>query len=329
MRILSPLPLLIAAALISLSGSASAQVPAKIDEHWLAKCQAEGTAALAKYAALVPYLDETEEISYDSPKPGELSTITSRGVRLGETALLEERRRYLGVAKQPELTVACDNEDYIFNLANATPSSAFTLTRYARGSRKLAVWKTVGCVHGEAFYTLKLAIEALAPSNRANLLSVRFDQETALLVIEYVRVLPKDRISIRTFIDPDKGWIIRRDQAENTYAFSTLEFSYGKVVEGLTFPTGKTSMRTPKTSGDDKPSRAVTRVLDLKRTTMSAEDFRLAAFGLPEPADVAPRQKPTPWYLWLVAAAGVCGALGFAFDYLRRRRKRARTADTA
>jgi hypothetical protein len=48
------------------------------------------------------------------------------------------------------------------------------------------------------------------------------------------------------------------------------------------------------------------------------EEFRLSAFGLPEPVGVV-WDKPTPTYVWLLAAAGVVGALAFGFRYLARR----------
>jgi hypothetical protein len=48
------------------------------------------------------------------------------------------------------------------------------------------------------------------------------------------------------------------------------------------------------------------------------EEFRLSAFGLPEPAGVV-WDKPTPTYVWILAAAGAVAALAFGFRYLARR----------
>lgn len=47
-------------------------------------------------------------------------------------------------------------------------------------------------------------------------------------------------------------------------------------------------------------------------------EFTLTAFGLPEPVGVT-WEKPTPWYLWFLAAAGGCFVLTVLFRYLSRR----------
>jgi hypothetical protein len=48
-------------------------------------------------------------------------------------------------------------------------------------------------------------------------------------------------------------------------------------------------------------------------------EFRLSNYGLPEPVGVTWR-KPTPTYIWLLAAAGICGALAIGLRYFVRRR---------
>lgn len=48
-------------------------------------------------------------------------------------------------------------------------------------------------------------------------------------------------------------------------------------------------------------------------------EFRLSAFGLPEPAGVV-WEKRTPRYLWFLAAAGAFAVLAVGFRYLARRR---------
>ncbi len=51
-------------------------------------------------------------------------------------------------------------------------------------------------------------------------------------------------------------------------------------------------------------------------------EFTLSAFGLPEPGGEEPVKKPTPLYIWILAAAGVCAALALSFRYLARRVRR-------
>lgn len=47
-------------------------------------------------------------------------------------------------------------------------------------------------------------------------------------------------------------------------------------------------------------------------------EFTLTAFGLPEPPEFQP--KPTPLYVWLLLAAGVCAVVAIGFRLLARRR---------
>jgi hypothetical protein len=65
------------------------------------------------------------------------------------------------------------------------------------------------------------------------------------------------------------------------------------------------------------------RLIAVKLTEKTAADFRLSAFGLPEPIDF-PAPAKSRWYLWVLGAAGVCGALAWFF----RRRYRSGHART-
>ncbi len=75
---------------------------------------------------------------------------------------------------------------------------------------------------------------------------------------------------------------------------------------------------------------------DLQASTIKDEDFRLTAFGLPEPVGIVwddektPIIQSTPLYVWLFAGAGGFAILAITFAYLRRRvlRKRALTVRT-
>jgi hypothetical protein len=55
-------------------------------------------------------------------------------------------------------------------------------------------------------------------------------------------------------------------------------------------------------------------------------EFTLSAFGLPEPGGEESVKKPVPTYVWILIAAGLCGALAFGFRSLARRRRRVAAA---
>jgi hypothetical protein len=50
------------------------------------------------------------------------------------------------------------------------------------------------------------------------------------------------------------------------------------------------------------------------------EEFRLTAFGLPEPVGIAMPKRPTPRYVWFLIAAAGLGVLAVLFRVLARRR---------
>ena len=60
----------------------------------------------------------------------------------------------------------------------------------------------------------------------------------------------------------------------------------------------------------------------LSLTSVSADDFYLTAFGLPEPKGMPAREKPTPWHWWLFIA----GFAALAIGYLASRGTGPRTA---
>jgi hypothetical protein len=327
MRLASSLTCVVCVALSIFAAPAWCEGPRAVDAEWLAKGNSEGAAIVAKYQALFVRLDETQELTVGNENPRGIRTMTTRSVRLGDNTMLEEGTTYRDPAKQRSLTLECDNADYHFSLGKTSPSSPFALTLYAPGERKLPLWKRAGGLPGEAYYHLKDAIEALAPDNRANLRAVRFDPKAGLLSIEHERPGSKPRVKEHVIIDPEKTWAITRRQAETPHAVISTDYTYGTVIDGLHYPNGSTSSTTPKPGSPLKPMRFVVRVLDIKRTEKSPEDFRLSAFGMPEPTGAAPPPKPTPWYPWMLAAAGACGALALGFAYLRRRLKVRRSAN--
>jgi hypothetical protein len=57
-------------------------------------------------------------------------------------------------------------------------------------------------------------------------------------------------------------------------------------------------------------------------------DFRLSAFGLPEPMGSQPPERPRTW-IWLIAATVAAAALAILFAWLKRRRARMAPAKTS
>ncbi len=95
------------------------------------------------------------------------------------------------------------------------------------------------------------------------------------------------------------------------------------TIGGVQFPTEYKSRSSYFVEGVPNGGETETvTLISLKLTDKRPADFRLAAFGLPEPIDVAPPPE-SKWYLWVLAAAGACAALAWLLRYRHRRAQRA------
>jgi hypothetical protein len=307
--------------IVFLSNQGFAQEPASIDAEWLVKGNTEGAAILSKYQALLAYLDETNEARVEPERAGRVLLTTNHSVRLGENTLLEEGRFFADPKLMPRISLNCDNPDYYFGLQKSRQDGPFAMTEYAKGDRKVPLWKQSGALHADVYYQLKSGIEALAPGNRADLRTVRFDPASMLLIIERAGKKKTGPFIARFAIDPAQGWLVKQLHHDTAEVSTVIDYTYGKVIDKLTFPTGSTVSTTVKAKIPNAPpfSRLVIRVLELKRTDKVAADFRLSAFGLPEPAGIAVPPRPTRWYIWILVAAVACIVLAIGFAYLRRR----------
>jgi hypothetical protein len=135
------------------------------------------------------------------------------------------------------------------------------------------------------------------------------------------------------FLDPARHWCIRQvlDNegsflGENRYGTAKRDTRYEIIDHPSGFPLVKSST-TRSTSYYEKTKRTTEGTLlreyewDVNDRLPNA-DFTLSAFGLPEPPGVK-WEKPTPVYVWILAAAGASGALAFGAYYLARRRQAA------
>jgi hypothetical protein len=62
-----------------------------------------------------------------------------------------------------------------------------------------------------------------------------------------------------------------------------------------------------------------------ERDPVTEADCSLSAYGFPEPQGVT-LNRPTPRYIWILVAAGVCGALALLLRWLPRKGKGVNTA---
>jgi hypothetical protein len=308
--------------LFVLARRAHSQETATIDAEWVARGATEGAALLKKYEDLLSYLEERSEATIESPPGGVGQTTTTHSVRLQDNAMIERGRFFSDASRQPRLSLECQNPAYHFSLGKSGKDAPYALNQYAKGERSTPVWKCTGGLHGEVFYHLKRAIEALTPEKKADLRLVRFDAASALLTLSFTLTLQDERHVQELVLAPTKGWMVISRSVEAPKMVGRYDYTYGRTIEGMHFPTGSTGVTTVKAVVPPRTTRVVVRVLDIKRTEKTPADFRLTAFGFPEPQDVAPLARPTPWHLWTLLAGAACGAFAFSLTYLRRRLRR-------
>jgi hypothetical protein len=135
-------------------------------------------------------------------------------------------------------------------------------------------------------------------------------------------------IQCNYFFSPAAGWVC---VGKRTTAIDpSKDASYTEEV--YIYDTGAGSPPPPKrfetwqVPKGDLAARKKTSWIEFEEYTpvppFADEDCRLTAFGFPEPVGVRWPQ-PTPPYVWVLVAAGVCCVFALVFAWLARRRKRA------
>jgi hypothetical protein len=125
------------------------------------------------------------------------------------------------------------------------------------------------------------------------------------------------------WVEPDHGWrVVEQRGVTPTGTFHT-RVTYGQEVGGVDFPIESHTVSEYTITGPNVPPNFETRakLKSIRRAEKTEADFRLSAFGLPEPVDVAPLPKRTPRYVWFLIAAGVCAVLAVLSRRLARRRR--------
>jgi hypothetical protein len=313
----------------ALRGAAGAQEDPPIHPAWLEKARIDGKAAYEKYRAVAEHIEETSEMRADK-SPGGIGTtpirpqtVRDHTVRLGDNFINEKVRLFEG-PDQPMISLECDNTDYHFSLRKSKPDAPYALVGYEPGRRTLPLAQIGNGLHKDVFSYLRQIVVAAEASddNKYLLRELQFDAAKQLLRAVVTTNPRKNPIENTVLVDPGQGWRVVEIRAVNSAGVSTTRVSYGKVVEGVEFPTGQEMLSKSNVDTGPQDIDAKTKLVSLKLTDKTPADFRLTAFGLPEPAEFAPPVRATPWYLWILAAAGVSAALAAWLRYLHRRRNR-------
>jgi hypothetical protein len=152
---------------------------------------------------------------------------------------------------------------------------------------------------------------------------------------------PNNDLHTRTqgslWLDPSRCWCIRRFKASDESTINgerVSELERDLVCETVDHPSGFPILKSITDTIKATNLKNHQKNDMIKKTDYELEvndrvpdsEFTLSAFGLPEPTGMEPVKKPIPIYLWILLAAGVCGALAIAFRSLARRKHLADTA---
>jgi hypothetical protein len=307
--------------------SAAADPPPSIDPVWRERVRTEGRAAFEKYVEAAKRLDVLAEMRYDK-KPGASvgvgkapyrpQTMREWTVRLDDNMIRERIRIRDGDTDPPQPYLDCDNVNYYFRLQKRP--NGYALVEYELGQRKPPLKDQGGGMHEYAHSSWLRALKAVDDVDKHTLRVIRWDESRKLLRIAYTAPVGDETANNEILVDPEHEWRVVESRGETKNGGFTDVVSYGIPILGLEFPTGFRSVSTYKVEQGPPDLEITGRVISLKVTDKRPEDFRLSAFGLPEPVDAPPLPKHTPLYVWFLAGAAVLGLLAIGFRYLARQR---------
>jgi hypothetical protein len=270
-----------------------------IDPAWRAKASTEIKAVYDRYKALSQRLEEVSELRYaKAPGPARTLPFTphtrrDRTIRLDDNMIWEQLRTDDDSPDRPQILLRCDNSDYHFTLAKAREDSPYALANYTPGKRQVSLVDQGLAVHAEAYAHLRNLLSAVGNEGKRTLQILRFDEARGLLQTEFTISTQDDVIKDQLYVGSGHEWRVVEHLLETRSAVGKSQWTYGESVGGLTFPAGFKSVMTCKVDNAPPNMSITAKLISLKLTDKTPDDFRLSAFGLPEPADVVPPVKPT------------------------------------
>jgi hypothetical protein len=290
--------------------------------QWLAKARTELNTVTLRYDKIAVRVEEISELTGgptdDKQAKDDHRVLVqhNRWVRLANNVLRETAVIYVKTPQQKETSIDCDNDDYYFELRKPSDDKSFVLTSYSAGNRKVPLRQGGGyCTHHAMMRYIRQALKAIEKEKGVVLQELRFDGDRQLLLI----VLVMDEISRKIWLDSSHDWRVMEVVAESAHCQLTHSFAYGHDLAGFVFPSEQREVSKYKANVPMRDSDWKSRVISVGFTDKAESDFRLSAFGLPEPMGMpAVDGTRSRWYLGL-AAAGVT-AIGIGV-WLRTRRR--------
>jgi hypothetical protein len=171
-------------------------------------------------------------------------------------------------------------------------------------------------------YHISEVITALAGTEKGNdLKELRHDPETKLVIVRFTKLFyfDKETAEHTTWLDPANNWQPTKHKHVSPGYVSEDAFEYGTTVNGLKLPNTHTHSWTEK----GETGTHVKKLQNFKvLTDKDPADFRLPAFGFPEPMGMPTVRRQTKWYTWLGwSAVGIMSIVVVAAVYRKLTRK--------
>jgi hypothetical protein len=316
---MSPSLLLIAECL----GLIASQSPqSQIDQSWLLQARAQARPALERYLSVSSELEEQSEFRYEKTaawkhlKNVADSTSRYKVSRLGNNSLSELHLSSDNpkVGQRIELQGFNDELGYSFELKKKSVDAPYALVNF--GHERSYVQAPL---HSRAFDELESLVAAI--EGRYPIKRLAWDGARELLYARF-DITFKDSTEKKedeVWVDPKNGWRVVEIKYRTTAFDVSVRMDYGREIEGLTFPVSSEMLSKPRLP--NLPETIMRgKLVKLDKTNKTPSDFRLSAFGLPEPAGIPTKQR-VPNYVWFLTAAISCALLAVVIRFLARRRR--------
>lgn len=243
-----------------------------------------------------------------------------------------DKRDYLRVA----------NPQYQFELRRSSEAAPWALVTVGQGRFKASTIDDPSYMMellNRRSYTLSvitftLPVTVLDPGFSIRKVSPLATGDHRLVKVDFDYSAPEDsaRRPLRSgsvLFDPSRYWTMNHVEVQtqwgNHAATETADLEYDQLADG--FPVLKQTVHRRKVPGQNADIEFISQ-FELLNTAVQDGDFRLSAFGFPEPQGVVWQERPR-WYLWFIAAGVLSLALaGFLWRRARARKGQASAAFT-
>jgi hypothetical protein len=306
---------------------ATADPAGGVDQDWANKARAALPGLIERRLQLSAHLDEVNE-RLAAPQPGApAGSMSSRfGTTIIETSrhgrdLLVKTTTKPDDGSEEETLVLCRNEYYNFKLTKKGADGKYVLVAHSNDPPK-GDWEAGRCAHLMMINPMRQFLKALESQDQHVLRHLAWDAKRSLVVAEYEARHddPKRVFEYRCLFDPVRGWAPVEAVTKTWAGKFETRYDYGFDIEGLAFPSAEETKMSYHVTPAPQASVMRYEIHSLGPSHTTERDFRLTAFGLPEPTDAPPLPRSgLPTYVYILVGAAVCAALSLLFRHFAKR----------